>query len=481
MITNSNIYEKVNNDIKKIQETISITTDLSFLVSLIDTVPSPLYFKDNKGVYRYCNESFAEFFGKSKKDIIGKNVYELLIDSEAIVHKLIDNELLSEKGKELYEDKITYKDGSLHDVLFYKSSFVNDVDEIVGLVGLMVDITKQRKKEEKIEKLLKIKAAMLEINQIMLNVNNMEDLFEIILKKIVKIISASDYGTVFLNKNDKFYNIASVGYNDNLLNNFYLDKEKLFLYKSTDGKMDECKISNNIKGIKDLVFPKFEKENSEFYNISSVLSAPIIVDKELIAIINIDSIYNNIFDNHDLELMKLVKFQIEVAIKNFMLYEEVVNLSKYDKLTGVFSRRYLEEHVDHIVKKSSRYKEKFLFVVFDLNDLKIINDKYGHASGDKAINKFVKLINEVIRKSDIFARFGGDEFIGVFFESNKKLLNGKFIDLQKNIYKNCSEYSCNFSYGISEYPKDGETYEELFNSADKKMYKNKKKMKRKVK
>ncbi len=86
--------------------------------------------------------------------------------------------------------------------------------------------------------------------------------------------------------------------------------------------------------------------------------------------------------------------------------------------------------------KASRYGDVFALVMFDLNGVKEINDTYGHLEGDALIRGFALRLKALTRASDILARFGGDEFIGVFHEIDeenlKKRLDGLAIDLLEN-------------------------------------------------
>lgn len=119
-----------------------------------------------------------------------------------------------------------------------------------------------------------------------------------------------------------------------------------------------------------------------------------------------------------------------------------------------------------------------------MNDLKVVNDNYGHIVGDQYIKAFSDRLRGIADDSDIVARYGGDEFVGVFFNKTQEELKNIFEDLIKRLRKNPVNEKINiflrFSYGIAEYPKDGETYSQLISVADKKMYQYKRQCKVKI-
>ncbi len=138
---------------------------------------------------------------------------------------------------------------------------------------------------------------------------------------------------------------------------------------------------------------------------------------------------------------------IEQAIINSNLEKKIdkqqaliLQLSRTDELTGVYSRRYLMERIDDEILRSKRRKGIFSIAMVDLDSFKNINDEYGHLTGDIVLKDMTRIIKEGIRNTDYVGRFGGDEFIIVLIDFEKKIKNdiiqnhGKIIDkIRKNI------------------------------------------------
>nr|WP_272508954.1 sensor domain-containing diguanylate cyclase [Clostridium ganghwense] len=244
-----------------------------------------------------------------------------------------------------------------------------------------------------------------------------------------------------------------------------------YVWYETQGKIDRTVIVNNVDKFDKIKALDTEKGNK----IKSTISAPIFIERQLYGFVNVDSIYNYAFDQTDLEVMEYMRNQIEIAISKHKLYEEIVYLSRFDKLTNVYNRRYFEELFDTCVNKTNELEKKILLVVFDLNELKVINDTYGHLAGDELIKTFASALGKCVRSSDILARIGGDEFVGIFFDVDSQTLVKRFDKLIKKFENNPITFEenniiCSFSYDIANFPQDGNDVNKLIKIADKCMY-----------
>lgn len=126
----------------------SLKKQNSFIQSLIDTIPYPLFYKDANYAYMGCNSPFEEFIGLSKNEIIGKTVYDINPKELADKFHQKDKDLFKNPGLQSYEAPVQYADGSKHMVLFNKATFNDEDGRLAGLIGIMVDIT-ERKNAEK--------------------------------------------------------------------------------------------------------------------------------------------------------------------------------------------------------------------------------------------------------------------------------------------------------------------------------------------
>lgn len=139
-------YEELESKVDFLKHDLKINN--SFLKKLFDTIPNPMFYKDKDGVYQHCNDAFSKtILGIPKEEIIGKSLYELphVIPKElADIYYEKDKELFLEAKEQFYEGKVKCSDGKIRDYHFYKSSFVAD-GEIIGLVGIMLDVSDYKK------------------------------------------------------------------------------------------------------------------------------------------------------------------------------------------------------------------------------------------------------------------------------------------------------------------------------------------------
>ncbi len=137
--------------------------NLKLLEAVIDTMPNPVFFKDEKGIYRNCNRAFAEqIIGLPKTEIIGKSLFDMpkaIPNDLAEIYHAQDLKLMKSGKLQVYEQKVQCRDKRRRDFIFNKTVFKNDAGDVRGIVGVMVDISDRKKAEEQ------LKNAHLELNQ----------------------------------------------------------------------------------------------------------------------------------------------------------------------------------------------------------------------------------------------------------------------------------------------------------------------------
>ncbi len=150
-------------------------------------------------------------------------------------------------------------------------------------------------------------------------------------------------------------------------------------------------------------------------------------------------------------------------------------LSMHDPLTHLPNRRYFREHIESKIAQAKRNNEKIAFLYVDLDGFKAINDDISHQAGDEVLASLAKRFNKFIRKNEFIARLGGDEFCMIVYNyKDKKELKNTAKRLIEKTTQSMTiggmEIKIGMTIGISLYPEDGKTYDELLSSADVAMY-----------
>lgn len=145
-------------------------------------------------------------------------------------------------------------------------------------------------------------------------------------------------------------------------------------------------------------------------------------------------------------------------------------------MTKAYNRTFINQSYNKIVKNN----KNTTLLIFDIDDFKNINDKFGHNEGDYVLREMTKLINQNIRKNDFLIRWGGEEFI-ILLEIDKQKGIKKAESLRKLIanYNFNEKYNITISLGVSKY-NDNDSLDDLVNRADKRLYKAKENGKNKV-
>ncbi|WP_445775107.1 sensor domain-containing diguanylate cyclase [Shewanella sp.] len=185
---------------------------------------------------------------------------------------------------------------------------------------------------------------------------------------------------------------------------------------------------------------------------------------------------------HSIEIGMLIEMSILALALAFNLKEvdkarltaEVIAL--YDHLTGLFNRRAFTVNASPLWVLGIREQTPFSMILLDIDWFKMINDKHGHAVGDAALKSIAKTLQQHTRKSDVLARWGGEEFIIFLPNTNQADAMQLANDLREKIasitlYHDGGELSVTASFGVAEYERHMTKVEDLIKLADKALYK----------
>jgi diguanylate cyclase (GGDEF)-like protein len=175
-------------------------------------------------------------------------------------------------------------------------------------------------------------------------------------------------------------------------------------------------------------------------------------------------------------LILLAYVAMVIAREQRRARDAAIRLSTVDPLTGLFNRTFFFAAVEREIARSARSGRGFCLLMMDLDELKSVNDRHGHFIGDRVLRGVGEVIAEGVRRIDIAARYGGDEFVVLLPETE---VTGAYVLAEKirmgiaDLTVPGTEVRSSMSVGVVSFPDDGRTSDELMISADQAMYSSK--------
>ena len=152
-------------------------------------------------------------------------------------------------------------------------------------------------------------------------------------------------------------------------------------------------------------------------------------------------------------------------------------LSAIDRLTGLFNRGYFDERVEAELSRARRGQQPLSLVMIDVDHFKRFNDRYGHAAGDTALRTIAALVRNMVRRHDIVSRYGGEEFVVVLPETSADAAVEKLEAIRAAVEaaairlpRQQGSGSLTISAGVSTFPADGVTTDDLLDEADARLF-----------
>jgi len=143
----------------------------------------------------------------------------------------------------------------------------------------------------------------------------------------------------------------------------------------------------------------------------SMVILPLVVRGESIGILELTSIQSDVFSERSLQLAQLLAREAAISLENARLYDEIHDQAFRDALTGLANRRLFLERSSHVLDRLRGRSARRVAVLFlDLDNFKLLNDRFGHTSGDEVLQAIAERLRVAIRPGDTAARLGGDEF-----------------------------------------------------------------------
>lgn len=233
-------------------------------------------------------------------------------------------------------------------------------------------------------------------------------------------------------------------------------------------------ISNEVNKDKKV---KFTGKLANAINVAIIV--PVLIGEKVVGSIFICGKKNliNFTANGIDDLLNILSNQMALAIENDGIYRDMKNKADIDPLTKLYNRRVLDREIENLINTNSQ----FSLVMYDIDDFKKVNDSFGHLAGDEVLRMVSDVIRKSIRKTDVACRYGGEEIIIIFKDLSKEdacVISERIrnnIEITSTIWSGGNIF-VTVSGGVSAYPQDGKTKDDIIKIADDILYTQCKKM-----
>lgn len=413
----------------------------SFLESLLDTIPIPVFSKDRQGRYLQLNKAFQEFLGIPKEQFVGKSVFEINPPELAMVYFAKDEELFASEGIQRYEFKARNARKEDRDVEYSKAVFHDAEGRQAGIVGAIMDITERKRAETE------MRAQYEKILQLNQTLECREREFRTLVEHSPDTVARYDKALRRLYVNPTFAGLAAGGAQA-LLGKTPSE------YPGGPGA------------------PSYERELSQVFITAA--------DRQFElrwqpargeALCHLIRMTPELGPDGTVETVLAVGRDITELHAS---REKIHRMAYFDPLTGLPNRTSFNDMLRRLT--STEIQDRLTAVMMiDMDRFKSVNDTMGHAVGDELLREAAARLLASVRPGDTVARFGGDEFAVLLPDVRNrrtveqisatiiKRLGERFVLEGKEVFISCS-------VGIALYPIDSSDADDLLKYADSAMY-----------
>ncbi len=205
---------------------------------------------------------------------------------------------------------------------------------------------------------------------------------------------------------------------------------------------------------------------------ASSAALPITYGEQFLGVLYVEHTAPHDYPEQEIMFLRTLADLFAGALQNAITFQRAQEQAITDGLTGVKTHRFLMEALSLEWKRSARANRPFALALMDLDRFKFVNDFYGHLEGDVVLQRVGHILEQHCRRSDVVARYGGDEFVILMPETELEQARQLAQKLRSWISSDplLCEKKVTASFGIASYPTDGDTPQELIQVADSSMY-----------
>ncbi|MBW1981505.1 MAG: sensor domain-containing diguanylate cyclase [Deltaproteobacteria bacterium] len=316
----------------------------------------------------------------------------------------------------------------------------------------------------------------LEICKALTSTFNMDQILFIIIKRLSELLRADNW-TLFLldSKKKELYFEVVVG----------LDKETL---EDVRIKVGEG-IAGTVARTGEPVLVPDVRLDDRFCNrvdnltgfvTRSLICLPLKMQGSIIGVLEVVNPEDQtLFQPEFMPVLAILADYVAIAINNARNYKQIELLSITDDVTGYYNSRFLHQHLDWLLQSSKARTKQVSLVFLDIDNFKEVVDTHGHLLGSRVLKEVAKVIASKLDHEDKLVRYGGDEYVIVLPDQDKKAALDKVVAIRKSLAEMVFlqdkglKIHLTASFGVANYPDDACDQRELLHIADNSMYRSK--------
>lgn len=360
-----------------------------------------------------------------------------------------------------------FKQSSLYGVLYVESFQLDafgqeDVRTLETLVSQISESLQRAALFTQTQKDLRTIAITQNISKLVASSLDLNTISSIVVKSLQESFGYTHVSIYFLEE-DYLHLSAQVGY-----------PAELTLHKIhiSQGVAGRCIRTKQVQFIQDA-----RQENAFLkadHHILSEICVPLLKDGKVLGIVNIESTSLDRLTTYDEELLVAIAGPIAVSVDNARLHTEIKRMASTDAVTGLANRHIFEKAIAAEMERAQRHNTTLSLMIFDVDSFKEYNDTWGHPAGDARLKTIADTVTANLRKYDIAARYGGDEFAVIMTNCSQadaynfatRLREGVRVGAPNEHPSEKGIPGYTLSIGIATYPQDANTLGELLIAAD---------------